>query len=52
MQLMQNPTYLRLLLNEFVVSGSSLHKFETCKDNTFRHLKSRFLKKDGEMTQR
>lgn len=35
MQFMQKHTYLQLFLKYFVVFGSSLHKFETCKYDTF-----------------
>lgn len=40
---MQNPTHLQLLLNDFVVSRSSLHEFETCKEYIFCHRINSFL---------
>lgn len=42
---MNNPTYLQLCLNDFVISRSSIHEFETCKDYIFLRRKSRFKKK-------
>lgn len=48
----QNPTSLQLFLNDFIVSGSSLHKFKTCKDYIFQHRMCCLLKIDGEMTQK
>lgn len=44
---MNNPTYLQLCLNDFVISRSSIHEFETCKDYIFLRRKIRFKKKDG-----